>query len=306
MNARIWRMVVLGNGLAAGAWLAYWWRSHPGLAVAGVAVLACGAGMQLGVQMLLMRHACRARALAVPPAWTLVRAWWAEWRLSVYLFGWRIPFRAPAQPDRLHPGKVALVLVHGYFCNRAVWASWMRQLKALGIGCAAVTLEPAQGDSMDAMVNDLDRCAREVVRHTGRAPLIVAHSMGGLVVRAWLKALPASERAQLAAHVVTVATPHRGAWLARFAHRLPARDMREHSPWLQGLGPPGADVAFSCWCSRSDNIVFPPDLAQLPGSEVHVVDDAAHMQLLYDARVLAYCLALRARLQNAQAGCSGP
>ncbi|GGH52840.1 hypothetical protein GCM10010975_07840 [Comamonas phosphati] len=287
------------NGLAAWAWLAFWWRGHPVLAAAGVAVLACGAGLQLGVQMLLMRSACRARGLAMPPGWTLLKAWWAEWRLSVYLFGWRIPFRQQAQPDRLYSGQVALVLVHGYFCNRAVWASWMRQLKALGIGCAAVTLEPAQGGSVDAMVKDLDSCVREVVRRTGRAPLIVAHSLGGLVVRAWLKVLPAEERAQLAAHVVTVATPHHGTWLARFAHRLPALDMRERSPWLQRLGPPGADVAFSCWCSRSDNIVFPPELAQLAGSEVHVVDDAAHMQLLHDARVRAYCLALRERLQNA-------
>ena len=299
MNARIWRIVVLGSGLAAWAWLAFWWRSHPVLAMAGVAVLACGAGLQLGVQMLLMRSACRARGLAVPAGRTLLKAWWTEWRLSVYLFGWRIPFRAQAQPDRLHSGQVALVLVHGYFCNRAVWASWMRKLKALGIGCAAVTLEPAQGDSADAMVKSLDGCAREVVARTGRAPLIVAHSLGGLVVRAWLKALPAEERRRLAAHVVTVATPHHGTWLARFAYCLPALDMREHSPWLQRLGPPGPDVAFSCWCSRSDNIVFPPDLAQLAGSEVHVVDDAAHMQLLHDARVWAYCLALRERLQGA-------
>jgi pimeloyl-ACP methyl ester carboxylesterase len=292
-------MVVVGSGLAAWMWLAFWWRSHPALAVAGVAVLACGAGVQLGVQMLLMRLACRARGLAVPPGLTLLKAWWAEWGLSLYLFGWRIPFREQAQPDRLVSGQVALVLVHGYFCNRAVWASWMRKLQALGIGCAAVTLEPAQGDGVDAMVKSLDDCVREVAERTGRAPLIVAHSLGGLAARAWLKALLPEERRRLAAHVVTVATPHQGTWLARFAHHLPGRDMREHSPWLQRLGPPGPEVAFSCWCSRSDNIVFPPDLARLAGSEVHVVDDAAHLQLLFDARVWAYCLALRERLQNA-------
>ncbi len=259
--------------------------------------------------MLLMRRVVRKAGAPVPSWRAVAEAWLAEWRLAVQVFGWRLPFRARAEADGLPDGgttgqvgamgQVGVVLVHGFFCNRAVWAPWLRRLKDGGIACAAMTLEPAHGASIDAMVADLDACARRMAQATGRAPLIVAHSMGGLVVRAWLGQLSAQERPQLAAHVVTLATPHRGTWMARFAHGLPALQMRTDSAWLQRLGPPPSDVPFSCWWSCCDNIVFPSPVATLPGQDAHRLDDVAHVQLVFDERVWRFCLALRERLQAA-------
>ena len=310
MNQWFWRCVVVGNWLVLGLWCSYWWPRSPVLALTGAALLVCGAGLQLATQMLMMQAVLRHRALPVPRAGQLVRAWLAEWRLSLQIFGWQIPFQTHAVPDamgantsglqsieQVGTGQVGVVLVHGYFCNRAVWNSWLRRLRDLGIPCAAMTLEPAHGQAVDAMVNDLAQCVTAMVQRTGRAPLLVAHSMGGLVVRAWLKTLTAQQRVQYAGHVVTVATPHHGTWLARFAHRLPARDMREGSDWLEALGEPPADVRFTCWASRCDNIVFPSALAVLAGHQSHVVDDAAHMQLLFDERVWVDCLQTHERLQ---------
>lgn len=301
MNARILQMVVLGTLAGAWAWLAAWWPRSPGLALAGALLCLCWPGLHLALQMVLMRCVVR-RAGAPVPAWsTVLRAWLAEWRLAVQVFGWRLPFRARAEvdgrPGHNAAGQVGMVLVHGFFCNRAVWAPWLRRLKARGIACSAMTLEPAHGASIDAMVADLDGCVRRMVAATGQAPLIVAHSMGGLVVRAWLGRLSAQERRQLAAHVVTLATPHRGTWMARFAHGLPALEMRQASAWLRGLGPPPPEVAFSCWWSACDNIVFPPPVATLPGQDAHRLDDVAHVQLVFDERVWRFCLALRERLQ---------
>nr|WP_253252128.1 alpha/beta fold hydrolase [Comamonas thiooxydans] len=305
LNTWFWRCVVMGSWLALLLWCSYWWPRSVAVALLGAGLIASGAGLQLGTQMLMMRAVLRGRGLQLPPAMVALRAWFAEWRWAWRLFGWQIPFGEHAEPDgvpvdregKLVLGQVGVVLVHGYFCNRGVWTVWLRRLKARGIPCMAVTLEPAHGSPVDAMVDDLDRCVKAMVQQTGRAPLLVAHSMGGLVVRAWLKRLDAGERARFAAHVVTVATPHGGAWLARFAQRLPAVEMREGSDWLQRLGPPPQDVSFSCWCSSSDNIVFPPDLAILPNAQCHQVDDAAHMQLLFDPRVWLHCLQLQAQLQ---------
>ena len=310
MNTWFWRCVVMSSWLALLLWWGYWWPRSVAIALLGAGLIFCGAGLHLGVQMLMMRAVLRRRGQVLPAARVAWRAWLAEWRWAVRIFGWQIPFQEHAEADGLLPhravqvdvapqGLVGVVLVHGYFCNRAVWNDWLRKLKARGIPCAAMTLEPAHGSSVDAMVDDLDKCVKALVRYTERAPLLVAHSMGGLVVRAWLKRLSASERAQYAAHVATVATPHGGTWLARFAQRLPAVDMREGSDWLQQLGQPPADVPFSCWCSSSDNIVFPPDLASLPQAQLHQVEDAAHMQLLFDARVWRHCLQLREQLQEA-------
>lgn len=310
MNARILQMVALGTLAGAVAWLAWWWPGSPGLALAGALLGLCWPGLHLGLQMLLMRRVVRKAGAPVPSWRTVAAAWWAEWRLAVQVFGWRLPFRVQAEadgwpdnrPDGSATGQVGVVLVHGFFCNRAVWAPWLRRLKEGGIACAAMTLEPAHGASIDAMVADLDACARRMAQGTGRAPLIVAHSMGGLVVRAWLGRLSAQERGQLAAHVVTLATPHRGTWMARFAHGLPAIQMREDSSWLQRLGSPPSDVAFSCWWSCCDNIVFPFPVATLPGQDAHRLDDVAHVQLVFDERVWRFCLELRERLQAAVAG----
>lgn len=312
MNTWFWRAVVMGSWLALLLWCGYWWPRSVATALAGAALIAGGAGLQLGTQMLMMRRVLRRRSVPLPSAMVALRAWLSEWRWAWQLFGWQIPFGEHAEPDGVSvegkqvqgpvqgpvQGQVGVVLVHGYFCNRGVWTVWLRRLKSLGIAGMAMTLEPAHGSSVNAMVDDLDRCVKAMVQQTGCAPLLVAHSMGGLVVRAWLKRLDAGERVRHAAHVVTVATPHGGAWLAQFAQRLPAVEMREGSDWLQRLGPPPEDVPFSCWCSSSDNIVFPPDLAVLPNAQRHQVDDAAHMQLLFDARVWQHCLQLQAQLQE--------
>lgn len=253
MNTWFWRCVVTGSWLALLLWCSYWWPRSVTVALAGAMLIASGAGLQLGTQMLMMRAVLRGRGFPQPPAKVALQAWLSEWRWAWRLFGWQIPFGEHAEPDGVPAdcrgesmrGQVGVVLVHGYFCNRGVWAVWLRGLKARGIPCMAMTLEPAHGSPVDAMVDDLDRCVKEIVQRTHRAPLLVAHSMGGLVVRAWLKRLDADERGRHAAHVVTVATPHGGAWLARFAQRLPAVDMREGSDWLRRLGPPPPDVSFS-------------------------------------------------------------
>ena len=179
MNARILQMVALGTLAGAMAWLAWWWPESRGLALAGALPGLCWPGLHLGLQMVLMRRVVR-KAGAPVPAWrTVAAAWLAEWALAVQVFGWRLPFRVHAEADgwpgdpaagqNASPvtGQVGMVLVHGFFCNRAVWAPWLRRLKERGIACAAMTLEPAHGASIDAMVADLDACARRMAQATG-------------------------------------------------------------------------------------------------------------------------------------------
>eukprot|EP01035_Chromulina_nebulosa_P009829 gene9830-13259_t len=55
------------------------------------------------------------------------------------------------------------------------------------------------------------------------APVLLCHSMGGLAVRAWLRAHQADGRVH---RVLTLGTPHGGTWLGRFSHAPPWRQMR--------------------------------------------------------------------------------
>ena len=99
MNTWFWRAVVVTHLAGLGLWLGFWWPRHVPVALAGAALVACGAGLQLGLQMLLMRHVLRSRRLPRPSTSLVWRAWLAEWTLSLQIFGWRIPFRTQAVPD---------------------------------------------------------------------------------------------------------------------------------------------------------------------------------------------------------------
>jgi hypothetical protein len=58
--------------------------------LAGAALIAGGAGLQLGTQMLMMRMVLRRRGVPLPSAMIALRAWLSEWRWAWRLFGWQI------------------------------------------------------------------------------------------------------------------------------------------------------------------------------------------------------------------------
>jgi triacylglycerol esterase/lipase EstA (alpha/beta hydrolase family) len=210
----------------------------------------------------------------------VLRAWLREWVDSTLTFGWRLPWRARAVPDHLPAsarGRRGVVLVHGFICNRALWNPWLERLRALDRAFVAVDLEPVFGD-IDGYAAIVEAAVVRVEAATGLAPLVVAHSMGGLVVRAWLRA--GVGRHARVAHVLTIGTPHRGAWIAGMALSPNARQMRIGSPWMAGLPDAAADAAlFTCWWSECDQIVFPAPTAVLPGAESRRLPGVAHVSL---------------------------
>jgi predicted alpha/beta hydrolase family esterase len=233
----------------------------------------------------------------------LALAWWHEVLTFVAVFVWRQPFRSRTVADvpagtRPLPGLATertprgVVLVHGYCCNRGLWNPWLEQMRARAVPAAAVDLEPVFG-SIDDYAPIVEAAVRAMERSTGRPPVLVGHSMGGLAIRAWLrKAGPgAVDRVH---HVVTIGSPHHGTWLGRAGHTTNARQMRLHSPWLQALAaaePPGLWQHFTCFWSHCDNIVFPASSATLPGADNRHLEAVAHVELVNRREVLAEVLA---------------
>lgn len=267
----------------AGAWLA---------GVLGAAAVLFVHAPLMALEFALLARANRADPAPKPTFAELCRAWAAEVIGAVAVFGWRQPFRwrrfadaADASPA----GRRGVVLVHGFICNRGLWNPWLERLHASGTPAIAPNLEPVFG-SIDAYVPRIDDAVRRITAATGAAPLLVGHSMGGLAIRAWLRASAGDERI---AGVITIGSPHHGTRLARLGLATNTRQMRIGSAWLRELA--AAETAqrrarFTCFYSHCDNVVVPCSSATLPGADNRHLRGHAHVHLVQHPAVLAEVL----------------
>ena len=214
----------------------------------------------------------------------VVRAWRHELRQLTEVFYWRQPFRSDRIADQVAPTDARMagvVLVHGYACNRGLWNPWMAVLKSRRIPFIAVNLEPVFG-SIECYAGQIERAVAALYSATDRPVVLVGRSMGGLAIRSWLSQSGAVGRV---ARVITVGTPHRGTWLARFGRTTNAREMRMGSRWLERLAASeGARTGtlFTCFYADCDNIVFPRECGTLPGAHNVHVPACAHLQMVFE------------------------
>ncbi len=250
-------------------------------------VLVLGHPTVLAFELLLARCVAARHASPRARALDMLRAVLGEWRESTAIFAWRMPWRSNAVEDHLPKtsrGLRGVVFIHGYICNRGLWNPWMRRLHKLDRAFVAVSLEPLFAD-LDDYVPQIERAVRRVEAATGLAPVIVAHSMGGLVARTWLRSRAAHKRSDgtaEAARLITIGTPHRGTWLARMARTTNGRQMGVDSPWmttLAGNEPPTLPGLITSWWSECDQIVFPQPTAVYPGSEARQLRGVGHIAM---------------------------
>jgi triacylglycerol lipase len=290
--ARLQRALVAGLLLAALAWLASWWSRRPVLAVLGALAILFFHVIALGLEFLVLLRVRVGDPTPRAGAAQLVAAWLRESIQDVRVFGWRQPFRWRGWPDRLEgsPGRRGIVFVHGFICNRGLWAPWLARASEAGHPFAAVNLEPVFG-SIDDYADTIDAAVRRVTAASGQPPVLVCHSMGGLAARAWLRR---HQQATRVARIVTIGTPHRGTWLARFSRVANGRQMQVDGDWLRELAAsqaPSQDL-FTCWYGNCDNVVMPPSTATLPGADNRLVQGAAHVDLAFRAEVIEGTFAL--------------
>jgi pimeloyl-ACP methyl ester carboxylesterase len=209
---------------------------------------------------------------------------WAAFKLFYLVLQ---PFESFWMGDDLSPGETPggtpVLLIHGYFCNRGLWF-WMRgRLRAAGFRVATVNLEPVFGDIED-FAEALHARIEAVLAQTGAQKLVLAaHSMGGLVARAYLRR---HGEARVAA-LVTLGTPHAGSALAPWALGRDGRQMEPGNAWLDQLNATAIALPVTSVASAGDEFVAPQESALLPGARQILVAGQDHFGLALSDRAFS-------------------
>ncbi|VWX60896.1 Alpha/beta hydrolase family protein [Burkholderiales bacterium 8X] len=291
MAARLQQSIVFLLAASMVAWVMAWWERSVVVALCGVVAIGLGHVPILALEMFVGYRVSRDDPRGRAGFGARLRACCAEAWYSVRVFCWQQPFRSRAVPDHL-PRRPArgVVFVHGFLCNRGFWNGWMGELRHADRAFAAVDLEPMLG-SIDDYAAIVDEAVRRVGIATGKPPLVIAHSMGGLAVRARSVRPGAAPIHRL----VTIGTPHGGTWLAQFSSTLTGRQMAIGGEWLLKLGVHELEAPtppLTAWYSPSDNVVFPTSTATLPHADNRCAGALGHIEMAFDARLRRETLAL--------------
>jgi len=193
-------------------------------------------------------------------------------------YGWRMRDPSPS------PSPMPIVLVHGVLCNAGVWIPMARKLAAAGLGPIYALSYGPPLHAMHEFVRQLRHRIDSALEATGAAQVVVVtHSMGGLILRAYLHAFGAAKIAR----VVTIGAPHHGSGLAHFAPGTCIAQLRPGNPWLRAL-PLAAAVPpmISLW-SPHDSMVVPQTSSILAGATNVAFPGIGHNALLRDDAISA-------------------
>lgn len=256
------------------------WTWSGALALAVLIFLALPVGFVTTLYFLAWRFGAAERPIT---AGDLLGNGAREYLALVALVNVFLPFeRLWMGADRLRrpaDGRLPVLLVHGFRANRGCWW-WLRsRLEAAGLVVATVNLEPILTD-IEHLADILARRVEEVSADTGCARItLLGHSMGGLVIRAYLRRYGPSRVSK----ALTLGTPHHGSLLAWLAPGENSRQMRPGDPWLMKLNADLAltTVPLTVIYSDRDNYVLPHSRQALSGAVNRMFHGKGHLALLF-------------------------
>lgn len=294
MLARLLRRVYLIQ-LLVGAMLGYYAAVQLNQSVSATLALVvlCAVLLPLWLQfMVISASMLRSRPEHAGPLWW--RAFWGEFLAALRIFWFQMPWAAttsevccPAS-QKCH-WRIPVLLVHGYICNQRVWDKVAQALQQAGHPVLAINLEPLF-TSVDEYAPQIQRAVVRLQQATG-APRVslVGHSMGGLVIRAWLRKYGSADVAK----IITLGTPHQGTRIGGWSPTTNAAQMAWNSPWLQALQAsetPATRQFMHIAVSEHDNVVYPQREQVLPDASVTEFKGLGHLELCLDERVIQWML----------------
>jgi triacylglycerol esterase/lipase EstA (alpha/beta hydrolase family) len=182
--------------------------------------------------------------------------------------------------------QLPVLFIHGYVCNKGIWAPMLSYLWRRGLSnLYTLDLSAPFGDIEDYVKLVAARVDR--ICEATRSPkvILVGHSMGGLVARAYMERSGGVSRV---AKMISIGVPHHGTILARLAPGANASQMRMHSVWLDELNRDEnvrSSVQHVNIYSVHDNIVVPQASAELGVAHNIPLKGKGHFGLVFSKEV---------------------
>jgi pimeloyl-ACP methyl ester carboxylesterase len=182
-----------------------------------------------------------------------------------------------------------VLLVHGYAATESVWTPLRSALAEAGFGHIVSFNYNSFATDPVALSAELTRQALLALATTG-APRVhlIGHSLGGLIVRCALAA--SGTLSSQTASAVTIASPHRGAYLARIAPGRCARIMHPGSRSCLPEADAPRPVRWLAYYSDGDRVV-PTASARLDDPNYDaanlLIPGCGHLTICRDARLIS-------------------
>ncbi|RJO65176.1 MAG: alpha/beta fold hydrolase [Myxococcales bacterium] len=250
--------------------------------IAYLTVMAVFNGVTMFAAFLLARwrfadNSFRTDAVAAYPAGAFT-AFWKEFLLTAWLYlTWPLGLSRYGVPSNRGRTDVLppVLFVHGWTENRRYWTWLLRRLRDRPERkLYTINLHPIDA-AIDHYREQLARRIDEILAETRHGRLtLVAHSLGGLVARAYMK----EHGREKIERLVTFGAPHYGTVLAYGALGRVPRQVEPNSPFLTALaqGEDLSGVDLHTVATVHDNIVVPFTHAWLPGSTQHLLWGMGH------------------------------
>lgn len=188
------------------------------------------------------------------------------------------------EPDTLPP----VLLVHGLYHNPTGWVYLRRHLRRAGFRKIHTMGYSSWRTDLEAVTSRLN-CAINTMenRYPGQKPILVGHSLGGLMIRKWLADADNQKRALGA---LTLGAPHRGSKMAALALGSLGKSLLPSNPFFNELARTENPAAIPCvsMVSEADTMVLPLGnlVPETKGWAMRVTPYATHAGTMTRAAVL--------------------
>jgi triacylglycerol lipase len=276
--------LTLWVGLARGGVARGWWSDLVG----GLLVIAMPLALRFLILLAVYRLS-RVRGVVLTMAQRIRgRAWWKFFLVEYFHFCKQsflylpFPFLFRTECDR---GNIAasgevVVLQHGYLHNGAVWQPLADTLAKRGY--RVFTIDQPLHASIDDMADRLSARIEFVCKKTNEQQVIlIAHSMGGLISRAYLRRYGDARIRRL----ITLGSPHRGTHHAYLAFRTNGKQMRPNNDWLNELGRAPTFASLTSIYSLYDTLITPQDSSRVDGAENIELTGIGHVSMFANSAV---------------------